>query len=158
MKDLLKDVAIPLALIALAMGVGLLFIARRQAANAEQLTWHRREAVAKVTSKRTHTSMHSQELGRPREGITTYTVDYEFAHPDTDKVWPGSADVAKEVWENMVEGSHYKVIFSEEDPSLSSLFDGDEFKAGAVLANTLGQVLALFGVCGVVFGFWLRSR
>ena len=156
MKDLLKDVTLPFAFIALAMGVGLLFIARRQASNAGELAGHRRDAVAQVTKKRTHTTMHSQELGRPREGITTYTVDYEFTHPDTGKVWPGSADVAKEVWDGMQEGQHYKVIFSEQDPSLSSLFEGEEFRAGAELANTLGQVLALVGVCGVVFGFWLK--
>lgn len=158
MKDLLKDITIPFALIALALGLGLLFIARRQISNAEELTGHRRDAVAQVTKKRTHTTTHSQEQGRPREGITTYMVDYEFAHPDTGKVWPGSANVAKEVWDGMEEGNHYKVIFSEEDPSLSSLFEGEEFKAGAVLANTLGQSLSLLGLCGLIFGIWLRRH
>ena len=158
MKDLLKDVTLPFALIALALGIGLLFIARRQVSNAGELAGHRREAAAQVTKKHTHTTMHSRELGRPREGITTYTVDYEFAHPDTGKVWPGSAHVAKEVWDGMEEGSHYQVIFSEKDPALSSLFGGEEFEAGAALASRLGQVLALLGVGGVVFGFWLKRR
>lgn len=158
MKDLLKDITLPFAFIALAMGVGLLFIARRQTANASELSGHRREAVAQVIKKRTHTTMHSQEFGRPREGITTYILDYEFAHPDTGKVWPGNAEVAKEVWDGMEEGRHYQVIFSEEDPSLSSLFEGDEFKAGAVLANTLGQGLSLLGLCGLALGFWLKRH
>lgn len=158
MKALLKDVTIPFALIALALGLGLLFIARRQVSNAEELASHRRDAVAQVTKKRTHTTLHSQELGRPREGVTDYIVEYEFTHPDTGKVWPGSADVAKEVWDGMEEGSHYKVIFSEEDPGLSSLFEGEEFQAGAVLANTLGQSLSLLGLCGLVFGIWLRRH
>jgi hypothetical protein len=158
MKDLLKDIIIPFSLIALALGLGLLFIARRQISNAEALTGHRRDAVAQVTKKHTHTTMHSQELGRPREGITTYIVEYEFTHPDTGKVWSGSADVAKEVWDGMEVGRHYQVIFSEEDPGLSSLFEGDEFKAGAVLANTLGQSLSLLGLCGLVLGFWLKRH
>lgn len=158
MKDLLKDITLPFAVIALAMGVGLLFIARRQASNAGELAGHRREAVAQVTKKRTHTSMHSQELGQDREGITTYIVEYEFAHPDTGKVWDGRADVAKEVWDGMEEGRHYQVIFSEEDPSLSSLFEGDEFTAGAALANTLGQWLTLLGGCGLLLAFWLKRH
>jgi hypothetical protein len=158
MKDLLKDITLPFALISLALGLGLLFIAQRQVSNAKELMGHKRDAVAKVTKKRTHTSMHSQELGRPREGITTYTVEYDFAHPDTGKVWPGSADVAQEVWDGMEEGQHYQVIFSEEDPSLSSLFEGEEFKAGAILANTLGQSLSMLGLCGIVFGIWLKRR
>lgn len=158
MKELLKDITLPFALIALILGLALLFIARRQASNAGDLAAQGREAVAQVTKKRTHTTSHTQDNGAERLGVTEYIVEYEFAHPDTRKVWTGSATVDPKVWESMEEGLHYKVTFSEVDPSLSSLFDGEEFKSGAALADYLGEFLAVLGVCGLFLDVWLRRR
>jgi len=50
MKDLLKDITLPFALISLALGLGLLFIAQRQVSNAKELMGHKRDAVAKSAS------------------------------------------------------------------------------------------------------------
>lgn len=158
MKDLLKDVTLPLALIALLLGLGLLFVARRQFLNAGDLTRDGVRSVATVTEKTTHTTSGLYDSGFEERGTTDHIIRYEFEDPETGRVWEGRADVAPEIWEGMEKGGHYEVIFSKSDPSLSSLFGGEEFQAGWKLADLLGQGLAVLGVCGLILDRWLRRR
>lgn len=158
MKDLLKDIALPFALIALALGIGLLFIARSQRRNAVALEEPVGHAAAQLTEKRTHTTTRTGPDAFEGRGVTTHIIEYEFKHPETGKVWTGKATLDPEIWKTMVVDNYYDVIFSEKDPSLSSLFGGEEFKAGAVLASQLGQILTLLGVCGLFLAFWLKRQ
>lgn len=157
MKSLLTDISLPFAIIFFVLAALLLFVARQQDSNARTLIGDSRIAVAKLTNKTTFISSGIHKSGGfGDKGPTTYTLHYEFTHPDTGNTVHGSASVAKEIWEVMQVGLHYQILFSRQNPTLTSLFNGQEFIDGAALAYQLMWACIAFGLACTALRLWLR--
>ncbi len=138
MKSLLTDISLPFAVIFFALAILFLYVARQQDANARALIGDSNMVVARLTDKTTSTSSGSyKDGGFGDKGATTYTLHYEFAHPDSGQTMSSSSSVAKETWEAMQVGLYYQVLSSRQNPTLTSLFNGQEFIDGTQLAYQL---------------------
>ncbi|MBM5572225.1 MULTISPECIES: hypothetical protein [Deefgea] len=148
MLSLLKDIALPFAILFGLLCIALLFIGKRQDANAQALLGEQLIAVARLSDKTTFTSsgIH-KDRGFEEKGPTRYTLHYQYTHPLTSLPFESQANVEKATWDAMQIDQYYQILVSRQDPQLTSLFHGQEFVDGAQLAYRLA---ALFGVLGLL--------
>jgi hypothetical protein len=158
MKSLLQDITLPFALIFLALSALFHWVAWRQDAHVSALTEDSVKTVAQVIEKQTHAASGSYKDGSEKTGPTDYSVHYEFTDPETGKTWQSKSSVGKEIWDGMSVGGHYEILLSRANPKIASLFQGEDFIAGATLARRLGQICAGLGLGGLALSFWLRKK
>lgn len=156
MKSLAYEVLRPLALISLALAGLFGWMAWQQTRHAEALAQASGRAVARLVEKTTFTSSGMRDGQFVEKGPTRYTLHYEFTHPETGETHQGRSSVGKEVWDAMTEGEHYEILYTKADPTVTSLFEGQDFRDGARLAARLSSGLAVLGVLGLLF--WRRCR
>jgi len=156
MKSLAYEVLRPLALISLALAGWLGWVAWQQSQHAQALDQASGRAVARLVEKTTFTSSGMRDGQFVEKGPTRYSLHYEFNHPETGETHQGQSSVGKEVWDAMQEGEHYEILYTKADPSVTSLFEGQDFRDGARLAARLSSGLAVLGVLGLLF--WRRCR
>jgi hypothetical protein len=156
MKSLAYEVLRPLALISLTLAGWFGWIAWQQARHAEALAGASGRAVARLVEKTTFTSSGVRDGQFVEKGPTRYSLHYEFTHPETGETHQGRSSVGQEVWDAMTEGEHYEILFSKADPTITSLFKGQDFRDGARLAARLSSGFAVLGVLGLLF--WRRCR
>lgn len=150
MKSLAREVLLPLVMTSLALAVLFGYIAWQQSGHARAFAEASGRAVARLVEKRTFTSTSIRDGGFREVGPTTYSLHYEFTHPETGELREGRSSVAKEIWDAMHEGEHYEILYSKADPEVTSLFEGQDFRDGARLAGRLASSLALLSFLGFI--------
>lgn len=150
MKSLAYEVLRPLALISLALAGLFGWVAWQQSQHAQAFAEASGRAVARLVEKRTFTSSGVRDGQFIEKGPTRYSLHYEFRHPETGETHQGQSSVGKEVWDAMQEGEHYEILYAKADPSVTSLFEGQDFRDGARLAARLASSLALLSFLGFI--------
>lgn len=158
MKSLLADVALPFSILFLLLSLGALYMAWSQNQHARELTRGGLLAVAQITDKTVFTPTRTHKDAPSTEsGIPTYSLRFQFVHPVNGATVEGTAQVADAVWQAAAIGDHYRIVVSPTDPTLTSLFEGQEFVQGADLAWKVFGVLVVLTLACFVAWRWTRS-
>ena len=154
MKALLSDIGLPFAVILFCLAGFFFYLASQQSAHVRELTGEGRIAVATLVNKTQSTSSGIHKYAHfGDKGPTTYTMHYRFTVSETGEQTEASSNVHPDVWNAVQVGQQYQIIYSPKNPAVTSLFNGQDYIAGARLAYRIAWVCLILGVVSAGF-FW----